>query len=99
MVTLLLAFIIILLLGSVPIFVSLGLASFIVTITFTEIQPMLLVQRLFAGLDQFALMALPLFILAANIMDGGGLSERILKFARSLVGHLAGGVAMTTQVA
>src|SRR5699024_2888723 len=55
--------------------------------------------RLFAGLDQFALMALPLFILAANIMDGGGLSKRILQFARDLVGHLAGGVAMTAQVA
>ena len=59
---------------------------------------MLLIQRLFAGLDQFALMALPLFILAANIMDGGGLSRRILRFARALVGHLSGGVAMTTQV-
>ncbi len=99
MIAILLGFIIILLLGSVPIYVSLGIATFVVTIFLTDIQPMLLVQRLFAGLDQFALMALPLFILAANIMDGGGLSERILKFARALVGHLAGGVAMTTQVA
>lgn len=99
MVTALIGLIIVLLLASVPIYVSLGLAAFIVTIFLSDIQPMLLIQRLFAGLDQFALMALPLFILAANIMDGGGLSERILKFARSLVGHLAGGVAMTTQVA
>lgn len=99
MVTVLIGLIIILLLASVPIYVSLGLAAFVVTIFLSDIQPMLLIQRLFAGLDQFALMALPLFILAANIMDGGGLSERILKFARSLVGHLAGGVAMTTQVA
>lgn len=99
MVTVLIGLIVILLLGSVPIYVSLGLAAFVATIFFSDIQPMLLIQRLFAGLDQFALMALPLFILAANIMDGGGLSERILKFARALVGHLAGGVAMTTQVA
>lgn len=99
MVTVLIGLIIVLLLGSLPIYVSLGLAAFIATIFFSDIQPMLLVQRLFAGLDQFALMALPLFILAANIMDEGGLSDRILKFARSLVGHLAGGVAMTTQIA
>lgn len=99
MVGVLIALIVILLLCSVPIYVSLGLGTFLVTILMTDIRPMLLVQRLFAGLDQFALMALPLFILAANIMDGGGLSDRILKFARALVGHLSGGVAMTTQVA
>src|SRR5699024_1236140 len=99
MVTVLIGLIVILLLGSVPIYVSLGLAAFVATIFFSDIQPMLLIQRLFAGLDQFALMALPLFILAANIMNSGGLSSRILRFARTLVGHLAGGVAMTTQVA
>lgn len=98
MITALIALIIIFLLCSVPIYVSLGLASFIAVLFFSDIQAMLLIQRLFAGLDQFALMALPLFILAANIMDGGGLSERILRFARALVGHLSGGVAMTTQV-
>ncbi len=98
MITALIALIIIFLLCSVPIYISLGLASFIAVLFFSDIQAMLLIQRLFAGLDQFALMALPLFILAANIMDGGGLSERILRFARALVGHLSGGVAMTTQV-
>lgn len=98
MILALIGLIIIFLLGSVPIYVSLGLAAFLSVIFFSDIQPMLLIQRLFAGLDQFALMALPLFILAANIMDGGGLSERILRFARALVGHLSGGVAMTTQV-
>lgn len=99
MVISLIALIFIFLLSSVPIYISLGLAAFISVIFFSDIEPMLLIQRLFAGLDQFALMALPLFILAANIMDGGGLSERILRFARALVGHLAGGVAMTTQAA
>ncbi|MGM8211911.1 TRAP transporter large permease [Virgibacillus sp. W0430] len=98
MITALIALIVILLLGSVPIFVALGTASFLAVILFSDIQPMLLIQRLVGGLDQFALMALPLFILAANIMDGGGLSKRILRFARALVGHLSGGVAMTTQV-
>ncbi|SFO90996.1 TRAP transporter large permease [Salibacterium halotolerans] len=98
MITLLIILIIILLFISAPIFVSLGLASFVSVLLLSNIEPMILVQRMFAGLDQFALMALPFFILAANIMEGGGLSDRLLRWARALVGHLAGGVAMTTQV-
>ncbi|MFZ4451529.1 TRAP transporter large permease [Salibacterium aidingense] len=98
MINLLLILIIILLFISTPIFVSLGLASFVSVVLLSETEPMILVQRMFAGLDQFALMALPFFILAANIMEGGGLSDRLLRWARALVGHLAGGVAMTTQV-
>ncbi|RNF39740.1 TRAP transporter large permease [Planococcus salinus] len=84
---------------SVPIFVSLGMAAFLSVIFLSTTEPMVLIQRLFGGIDQFALMALPFFILAANIMDGGGLSDRILRFSRALVGHLAGGIALTTQVA
>lgn len=98
MIALLLILIIIFLFSSVPIFVSLGLSAFLAVLFSSDIQPMILIQRLFGGLDQFALMALPFFILAANIMEGGGLSDRILRWARALVGHLSGGVAMTTQV-
>jgi C4-dicarboxylate transporter DctM subunit len=60
---------------------------------------MIMVQRLFGGMDKFALMSLPFFILAADLMDFGGLSERILRWARILVGHLHGGLGMATQVA
>ncbi|RSL31438.1 TRAP transporter large permease [Salibacterium salarium] len=98
MTNLLIILIILLLFISAPLFVALGLASFVSVLVLSNIEPMILVQRMFAGLDQFALMALPFFILAANIMEGGGLSDRILRWARALVGHLAGGVAMTTQV-
>lgn len=98
MVTLLLILILILLFASVPIFVALGLSSFLAVLFMSDIQPMILIQRLFGGIDQFALMALPFFILAANIMDVGGLSKRILRWSRSVVGHITGGVAMTTQV-
>ncbi|QKS72345.1 TRAP transporter large permease [Paenalkalicoccus suaedae] len=99
MITILLILMIILLFMSTPIFVALGLSSFIAVLFASDIQPMILIQRLFGGLDQFALMALPFFILAANIMDVGGLSDRILRWSRALVGHVTGGVAMTTQVA
>ncbi|MFS0689371.1 TRAP transporter large permease [Sporosarcina sp. 179-K 8C2 HS] len=84
---------------SVPIFISLGLGAFLSVLLLSDTQPMVLIQRLFGGIDQFSLMALPFFILAANLMDGGGLSDRILRFSRALVGHLAGGIALTAQVA
>jgi len=98
MITALVLLLFLFLLLSVPIFVSLSISSFITILFFTEIQPMILIQRLFGGLDQFALMALPFFIFAANIMEVGGLSKRILRWARSLVGHFTGGIAMTTQI-
>ncbi|WP_283152602.1 TRAP transporter large permease [Guptibacillus hwajinpoensis] len=98
MIVLLLILIMVLLFASTPIYVALGLSSFVAVVFLSDIQPMILIQRLFGGLDQFALMALPFFILAANIMDVGGLSKRILRWSRALVGHITGGAAMTTQV-
>lgn len=95
----LLVLILLFLFTSVPIFIALGLGGFLSVLLFSDTQAVVLIQRLFGGIDQFALMALPFFILAANLMDGGGLSQRILRFARALVGHLAGGVALTSQVA
>lgn len=85
--------------SSTSIFVAMTIASFLTVLFVTDIRPMVLIQRLFSGIDQFSLMALPFFIFAANVMEVGGLSKRILRWARALVGHLAGGVAMTTQLA
>ncbi|WP_080872618.1 TRAP transporter large permease [Oceanobacillus timonensis] len=98
MTTTLIILILLLLLTSAPIFVAFGLAAFLTVIFITDIQPVVLVQQIFGGIDQFALMALPFFIFAANIMDAGGLSDRLMRWARALVGHVTGGVAMTAQV-
>ena len=68
-------------------------------ILFTDTNPLIMVQRLFGGIDRFTLMSMPFFILAANAMDVGGLSSRILRWARALVGHISGGVALTTHLA
>jgi C4-dicarboxylate transporter DctM subunit len=57
--------------------------------------PMLVAQRVFSGLDRFPLMAIPFFILAGNIMATGGLSRRLIRLARALVGPLTGGLAIT----
>ena len=53
----------------------------------------IIAQRLFFGINQFPLLAIPLFILAGEIMNVGGITERLVKFANSLVGHLRGGLA------
>ncbi|SDK03401.1 TRAP transporter large permease [Sediminibacillus albus] len=56
------------------------------------------VQRMFSGLDSFILLAVPLFILAANIMNQGKISDMLIKFAVSLVGHIKGGLAQANIV-
>ena len=52
-------------------------------------------QRMFAGQDSFVLLAIPLFILAGNLMDVGGLTQRLVGFANSLVGRFRGGLSLT----
>jgi TRAP-type transport system large permease protein len=50
-------------------------------------------QRVFGGINQFPLLAIPLFILAGEIMNHGGITLRLVTFAKTLVGHLRGGLA------
>lgn len=53
----------------------------------------LLPQRLFLGINQFPLLAIPLFLLAGEIMNVGGITQSLVRFANSMVGHLRGGLA------
>ncbi len=79
----------------VPIAVAIGLAS-IIGIEAQGSLPLLLVaQRMFTGIDKFPLMAIPLFILAGNLMSAGGISHRLVELAKSLVGGVQGGLACT----
>jgi tripartite ATP-independent transporter DctM subunit len=83
----------ILFLAGVPIAVAIGLSS-IIGIEANGRLPMLLVaQRMFTGLDSFPLMAIPLFILAGNLMSAGGISFRLVELAKSIVGGIQGGLA------
>ncbi|GHV41311.1 hypothetical protein FACS1894187_22960 [Synergistales bacterium] len=59
----------------------------------------LLPQRIVTGSDSFTLLAVPFFLLAGELMQYGGLSRRMVRFANALVGHLTGGLAMVTVVA
>ncbi|PMR82615.1 C4-dicarboxylate ABC transporter permease [Halomonas urumqiensis] len=82
----------------VPIAMSILLAS-IIGIEFFSRLPLLMVpQQMFVGLDHFPLMAIPFFILAGNLMAAGGISVRLVDLAKSLVGGVQGGLAMTCVV-
>jgi tripartite ATP-independent transporter DctM subunit len=59
---------------------------------------MVLPQRIVTGADSFPLMAIPLFLLAGNLMIGGGLTERLSRIATALVGHFRGGLAQVNVV-
>lgn len=53
-------------------------------------------QRMMAGVDQFVLLTIPLFLLAGNLMNVGGITDRIVHFARAMVGHRRGGMSSVT---
>ncbi|HET6469974.1 MAG TPA: TRAP transporter large permease [Geminicoccaceae bacterium] len=89
---------VVLILLGVPVAVSLALASVIGIEAFTRLPMILVAQRMLTGIDSFPLMAVPLFILAGNLMAAGGISERLVEFARSLVGGIRGGLACTCVV-
>ncbi len=83
----------ILFLLGVPIAVAIGLASVIGIEVHGRLPLLLVAQRMFTGIDSFPLMAIPLFILAGNLMSAGGISHRLVELAKSIVGGIQGGLA------
>ncbi len=82
----------------VPITFSLGVAS-LVGLLLMDIPLVVIAQRLWTAVDTFTLVAVPLFILAGDLMSRGGISRRLVDFAQALVGHLTSGLAMVAVVA
>ncbi|MFB1030745.1 MAG: TRAP transporter large permease subunit, partial [Thauera sp.] len=80
---------------SIPIAVSIGFASVTGIQLFTTIPMLVVPKEMFSAIDKFALGAIPFFILAGNLMEVGGISNRLVNFAKSIVGGLQGGLAMT----
>jgi tripartite ATP-independent transporter DctM subunit len=89
---LLVSFFVLLALGF-PIAVALGLSSVLGLLVRQNIPLVVIIQRIFVSVDSFPLMAVPLYMLAANLMGCGGISRRIIHFCNALVGHLTGGLA------
>ena len=78
---------------TIPVAVSIGLAS-LFGVYVAGINWLVIAQQIFASLDKYPLVAIPFFILAGNLMEAGGISERMVNFAKSLVGSVQGGLAM-----
>ncbi len=89
---LLISFVILMFVG-VPIAFSMGIASFFALIVGANIPLNVVPQRIFVAIDSFSMMAIPLFILAGELMNGAGITARIVRFSSALVGHITGGLA------
>ena len=97
---LLLAFLVLMGLG-VPIAWSIGSATLITLLVSVDGLPAMatVAQRMATGLDSFALLAVPFFILAGQLMNQGGIARRLIDFAKALVGALPGGLAYVNIIA
>ncbi len=91
------SFIVFLLIG-VPISVSLGAATMISLFTF-DVPLAVIPQRMFTALDSVSIMAIPLFVLAGNLMTKGGISRRLVDFFNSIIGNVRGGMAFAMVLA
>jgi C4-dicarboxylate transporter DctM subunit len=89
----------VLMLLGIPIVFCIGLAAIAATFAIGQGAPLLIVpSSMFNGIDSFPLMAIPFFILAGELMNRGGIAERLVAFANSLVGHIRGGLGHATVV-
>jgi C4-dicarboxylate transporter, DctM subunit len=82
----------------VPIAVALGLATVATAAVGGTFGLQVIPQQIFNSMNSFPLMAIPFFILAGALMQAGGISEKLIGFARALVGHVTGGLAMVAIV-
>ncbi len=82
----------------VPFALALGMVVALVLVV-ADIEPAFLAQQFVAGSQSFSLIAIPLFMLAGELMSAGGLSERLVNVASVLVRHRTGGLAMVTVLA
>ncbi|OZI27672.1 C4-dicarboxylate ABC transporter permease [Bordetella genomosp. 7] len=79
---------------SVPVAIAIGLAS-LTGVSLAGLPWLVVAQQLYAALDKYPLVAVPFFILAGNLMEAGGISDRMVEFAKSVVGGVQGGLACT----
>ncbi|VDS07019.1 Sialic acid TRAP transporter permease protein SiaT [Paracoccus haematequi] len=81
-----------------PIAFCLGISS-LATVGYLGLPPLVVFQRLSAGISVFTLMAIPFFIFAGDLMVRGGIAARIVRFAGSLIGHVRGGLGQVNIAA
>ncbi|MBA1335998.1 MAG: TRAP-type C4-dicarboxylate transport system, large permease component [Firmicutes bacterium] len=85
----------VMLLIGVPISITIG-ASSLLYILMGGIQQLIAIQKLFAGINAVALLAIPFFILAGDLMNTGGIAKRLVRLANAVIGNMTGGLAIVT---
>jgi tripartite ATP-independent transporter DctM subunit len=90
-----LAVMLVLFAAGVPVAIAIGLAAVAGIEGFTRFPLIVAAQQVYVALDRFPLAAIPFFILAGNLMEAGGISRRLIAFAKSLVGRVQGGLPAT----
>ena len=86
------SFLILLVMG-VPIAFTLGLSA-LVTVLYMGLPPLVIFQRMASGMNVFALLAIPFFIYAGELMLRGGIADRLIRFATALIGGFRGGLGL-----
>jgi tripartite ATP-independent transporter DctM subunit len=87
-----------LLLIGMPVAFCLGISS-VATVLYMGLPPVVVFQQLNSGMNIFAMMAIPFFIFAGDLMIRGGIADRLIAFAASLVGHMRGGLGQVNVLA
>ena len=83
----------------IPIAFAMGISILFATMISERIPMVIVTSRMFAGMDSFPMMAIPFFLLAGNVMNASGMTDRLFTFSYCLVGHLRGGLGHVTVVA
>ena len=81
-----------------PIAFSMGIASTLFLVLYEKIPLMVTHTRMVGGMDSFPLLAVPFFILAGELMNTGGVTQRLVALAKVIVGHIRGGLGMVVVV-
>src|SRR5882724_6644945 len=88
-----------LMLTGMPISIALGMTVLTFIYTMTNVPTESVAMKLFTGIENFEIMAIPFFILAGNFLTHGGVARRMINFASSMVGHWHGGLGLSAVVA
>ncbi len=89
---------VVLLLLSFPMVVPLAIGALIGLLHFSDVEPQVLIQQVVTGISPNALIAVPMFILAADIMTRGNTAAQLLRLIEAFVGHMRGGLPITTCI-
>src|SRR3989442_14872098 len=86
-------------LSGIPVSIALGLTVLTFLFLLTKVPIEAVALKLFTGIENFEIMAIPFFILAGNFLTHGGVAQRMIKFATSLIGHWYGGLGLAGVMA